>query len=158
MEYSIFNEFSAKEPAESIRTARQWMEILLHTCKTGQALGFKQLRTREDFTQTRIADQYTIIDWLRDKTFIDKDLKSLLMGLIQSPCIGAEIDEEAYLLMTKICLADGKGENAEGLGAAYLTGTLSISFPSHARWENTEICLDYTFQTENGKPDTKTKG
>ncbi|MDM8550939.1 hypothetical protein QUF72_12705 [Desulfobacterales bacterium HSG2] len=98
MDYTIFNELSAKAPAENLYTARQWMKTLLQTCSAAKELGFKQLRTREDFTQTRIADQYTIIDWLSDKTCIDKDLKNLLMGLIQSPCIGPEIDEEAYRL------------------------------------------------------------
>lgn len=137
MDYSIFNELSAREPAENIHTAREWMEVLLQTCTATKKLGFKQLRTREDFTQMRIADQYTITDWLTDKACIDKDLKNLLMGLIQSPCIGPEIDEEAYLLMEKICLKEG--EDAEGLGVAYLTGTLSVSFASHARWERTGL-------------------
>lgn len=157
MDYSIFNELSAKEPAENIHAAREWIKILLETCKAAKTLGFNHLRVREDFTQILIADQYTITDWLTDKTCIDRDLKTLLMGLIQSPCIGSEIDEEAYVLMEKICLANGECEDAEGLGVAYLTGTLSVSFASHARWEETEIPLIYTFQTENGKSDTKTK-
>ncbi len=157
MDYSIFNELSAKEPAENVHTAREWMKILLETCKTAKELGFRQLKTREDFTQTLIADQYAIYDWLADKTCVDSSLKILLRGLIQSPCIGSEIDEEAYLLMKKICIDNGEGEDAEGLGVAYLTETLSVSFASHSRWEQTEIPLIYTFQTENGKSDTKTK-
>lgn len=157
MDYTVFNELSAKAPAENIYKARERMEILLQTCKAANKLGFGQLRTREDFTQILIAEQYTITDWLTDKTCVDKNLKTLLMGLIQSPCIGSEIDEEAYLLMEKICLADGECRDAEGLGVAYLTGTLAISFNSHARWERTEIPLIYTFQIENGKPDTNTR-
>ncbi|MDM8522448.1 hypothetical protein QUF80_03675 [Desulfococcaceae bacterium HSG8] len=59
--------------------------------------------------------------------------------------------------MKAICLENGDAEEAEGLGIAYLTGTLSVSFDSHDRWTRTEIPLVYTFQIENGKPHADTK-
>ncbi len=158
MEYSIFNELSAKEPAKDIHIANQWMNMLIETCKAASITGFKQLRTSDDFIQTFIAHEYTIFDWLNDDTCIDRRLKILLMGLLRSPCIeDGIIDEEAYLLMEKICIANGESEEVEGMGIAYLTGTLSISFNSHKRWDRTEIPLVYTFLIENGKPGTHTK-
>lgn len=155
MEY-IFNELSAINPAKDKAQAIAWMQTLLKTCKAAKKIGFNQLRVRDDFTQQAISTNYTILNWLRDAN-IDVDSKNLLLGLIQSPPIGKDIQEEKFIYMEKIILADNIEneieQEAEGLGVAYLTyknGTLSVSFDSDLKWDKTEISLIYRFD-KNGK-------
>jgi uncharacterized protein YqfB (UPF0267 family) len=150
MEY-IFNELSANNPAKNKVQAIEWMQTLLKTCKVANKLGFIQLRVIDDFYQTVISKDYTILDWLSHDA--DFDSKAFLLSLLQSPCIGREIQEEKFIYMEKTILADnseGKIEQeAEGLGVAYLTnkkGTLSISFASDSKWDKTEISLVYCFE------------
>ncbi|TGO03189.1 hypothetical protein PN36_11160 [Candidatus Thiomargarita nelsonii] len=101
-----------------------------------------------------ISTNYTILNWLRDA---DVDSKTLLLGLIQSPPIGKEIQEEKFIYMEKIILADNAEneieQEAEGLGVAYLSnknGTLSVSLDSDSKWDKTEILLIFRFE-QNGK-------
>ncbi|WP_069471691.1 hypothetical protein [Candidatus Marithrix sp. Canyon 246] len=151
MEY-IFNELSAINPAKDKAQAMAWMQTLLKTCKVAKKLGFSQLRVRDDFTQQAISTNYSILNWLRDAN-VDVDSKNLLLGLIQSPPIGKEIQEQKFLYMEKLILADKIEQKAEGLGVAYLTyknGTLSVSFDSDSKWDKTEISLIYRFD-KNGK-------
>jgi hypothetical protein len=157
MEY-IFNELSAKSPANDKAQAMAWMQRLLKTCKAANQLGFSQLRVRDDFTLTTISMNYTILDWLRET---DHESQTLLLTLIQSPPIGKEIQEEKFIYMEKIILADNAEneieQEAEGLGVAYLTnknGTLSVSLDSDYKWNKTEISLIYRFKKE-GKSDEK---
>ena len=150
MEY-LFNELSATNPAKDKAQAMAWMQTLLKTCKAANQLGFTQLRVRHDFTQTTISTNYTILDWLRDADF---DSKAQLMGIIQSPPIGQEIQEEKFIYMEKMVLTNHKENKivpAEGLGVAYLTnqnGTLVVSFDSDSKWDKTEISLIYRFPKE----------
>jgi hypothetical protein len=97
MEY-IFNELSATNPAKDKAQAMAWMQTLLKTCKAANKLGFTQLRAIDDFYQIVISTDYTILDWLRDADF---DSKAQLMGIIQSPPIGEEIQEEKFIYMEK---------------------------------------------------------
>ncbi len=151
MEY-LFNELSATNPAEDKAQAMAWMQTLLKTCKAAHKLGFTQLRVRHDFLQTTISRNYTILDWLRETDF---DSQALLMGIRQSPPIGKEIQEEKYIYMEQIVLANDEEnqmeQEAEGLGVAYLTnqnGTLAVSFDSDFKWDKTEIALIYRFLKE----------
>jgi hypothetical protein len=150
MEY-IFNELSARSPANEKAQAMAWMQTLLKTCKAANQLGFSQLKVRNDFTQMTISTGYTILDWLRDT---DHESQTLLLTLIQSPPIGKEIQEEKFIYMEKIFLLSNGNEieqEAEGLGIAYLTnqnGTLAISFNSGSEWDKTEISLIYRFERD----------
>ncbi|MDM8567857.1 hypothetical protein QUF74_19690 [Candidatus Halobeggiatoa sp. HSG11] len=151
MEY-IFNELSAVNLAKNKTQAMVWMQTLLKTCKAAEKLGFSQLRVKNDFTQIIISTNYTILDWLHDT---DRESQTILLTLIQSPLIGQEIQEEKFIYMEKVLLAnDVKNEieqEAEGLGIAYLTnknGTLSISFDSDSKWNDTEISLIYCFEKD----------
>ena len=149
MEY-IFNELSANNPAKDKTQAMVWMQTLLKTCKVANKLGFTQLRARDDFTQLEISANYTILDWLLHDA--DFDSQTFLRSLLQSPCIGKEIQEEKYYLSKEIILTENEIEQeAEGLRVAYLTnqnGTLSVSFDSDSKWDKTEISLIYRFDKE----------
>jgi len=152
MEY-LFNELSVAHPAKDKAQAMAWMQTLLKTCKAANKLGFTQLRVRYDFIQTILSTNYTILDWLRE---VDSDSKAQLMGIIQSPPIGQEIQEEKFIYMEKMLLANQEVDEieleAEGLGIAYLTnekGTLAISFDSDSKWDKTEILLIYHFKQED---------
>jgi hypothetical protein len=147
----VFNELSAMQPAENKRKAMEWMETLLNSCRDANVLCTKPLRLRVsyEFRQTQIAENYTIENWLSDKT-VKKRWTSLLLALIDSPRIGKKIQEEKYIFTKNFeykeddtILAQG---NDLGLGIAYLTGeqekdSLAISFNSHPRWDKTEVSL-----------------
>lgn len=147
----IFNELSAMLPAENKIKAMEWMETLLNSCRDANVLCTKPLRLRVsyEFRETLIAENYTIEDWLRDKTVKNK-WRVLLLTIIDSPRIGKKIQEEKYIVTKKFEYKEndtilGKGDDL-GLGIAYLTGehgkgTLAISFNSHPRWDKTEIPL-----------------
>jgi len=152
MEY-IFNELSANNPAKDKTQAMVWMQTLVKTCIIANKLGFTQLRAINDFYQIAISKNYTISDWLSYDA--DFDSQMFLRGLLQSPCIGKEIQEEKFIYMEKILLADNAEneieQEVEGLGVAYLSnknGTLAISFDSGSEWDKTEISLIYRFERE----------
>jgi len=147
----IFNELSAMQPAETKKKAMEWMETLLNTCRDANVLCTKPLRLRVsyDFRNIWIAENYTIEDWINDKT-VKKKWKDLLLTIVDSPRIGKKIQDEKYIFTQKFEYKEndtlfGKGDDL-GLGIAYLTGeegkgTLAISFNSHSRWDKTEIPL-----------------
>ncbi len=148
----IFNELSTRPPAKDKSQAREWMITLLHTCKEVNKLCTKmmKLRVNDNFQQLAITDSYTIKDWLFDKV-TERNSRSLLLRIMDSPCIGKKIQEREYILMKQIIFKDAEVElKTEGLGIAYLTGengSLSMSFNSHPQWDRHLIPLLYF---ENG--------
>jgi|GEM_PF-1326545 len=152
----IFNELSVQPPAKDKLQAREWMTTLLHTCKEVNKLCTKGMRLRvtDNFQQVAITDSYTIRDWLFDK-ITERNSRSLLLRIMDSPCIGKKIQEREYILMKQIIFKDAEVElETEGLGIAYLTGeegSLSISFNSHPNWDKSLIPLLY-FENSVSQP------
>jgi len=137
----IFNELSAQPPAKDKSQAREWMTSLLHTCKEVEKFCTNRmtLRVSENFQQLAITDSYIIRDWLVDKV-TERNSRSLLLRIMDSPYIGKKIQEREYILMKQIIFKDAEEVElkTEGLGIAYLTGeegSLSISFNSHPNWD-----------------------
>jgi hypothetical protein len=142
----IFNELSAIVPAQNKIDAATWMKVFLDTCRKLEAyliadnIRTKQLRVRvrEDFLLIQLSTNYTIQDWLLDSN-VNPDLKSLLLGLRQSPCIEGEFQEEKFIL-ENIYFENPK-QKPEGLVIAYLNKNLAISFDSDSKWDKSYISL-----------------
>jgi hypothetical protein len=142
----IFNELSATVPAENKFQAIGWIETFLDTCIKLEYLLVEdkiptrqlRVRVRDDFLLIQLSPNYTINDWLCDSN-VDFNLKTLLLGLRQSPCIDDEVQEERFIL--EHIYFEEPQQKPEGLVVAYLNGSLAISFDSHSKWDKTYIPL-----------------
>ena len=153
----VFNELSLHHKAGSKFEARELIKNLLRTCaaakKGANGSNFSRLRVNENFIQLHLFENYTIYDWLNDKS-ISPTLKTLLLGLKRYPFI-AEKDEDIknlfiqnYYYLNESEIKDLYEEAVEGLAVAFLYNTLSISFMTHNLWAKTEIELIEKIENE----------
>ncbi len=155
MDFYIFNELSIT-PFVNIYEARKGLEIFIRTCAKVRELGFQTLRLHESIEnpyQLQIAPNYMVSQWLKDSEVKD-DLKDNFRDIIfYPPLINDEepIAKEQNILSEFKIRVDDEIKMADGLGAAYLLGTLCISFLSHNLWDSNEIRnIEHWFLKENG--------
>ncbi len=146
----IFNELSLHHGATSRFEAQELMKNLLQTCKTVRASAnkraFNHLRVRNDFFELKLAQDYTINDWLKDNA-ISRTYKDLLLGLKRYPFIDQN-DENIENRFIQNCYFLNEydiealhGKAVEGLAVAFLYNTLAISFTTHQLWDKTQLKL-----------------
>ena len=144
----IFNELSLTHKADDKFNAQKLMENLLHTCKTARNTGdrnlFNRLRVAADFTQWLLSENYTINDWLNDRT-TNRKYKELFLGFKRFPYIDENDEnvENAYVGNYYFLYSPDSKElhlkESEGLAVAFLYNTISVSLETHRVWDGNII-------------------
>lgn len=146
----VLNEISVRSPASDIQTAQQWMSNLLRTIIAATKQGVNRvLRTHRDFRDTILAPGYPLAKWRNDRN-VDIEERRYFRNLItKSPFLvdlhGSEIKENFLLYEFS-----HEGDEAEGLGHAYLLEALAISVRSECRWEFSRLELEAKQLDEDG--------
>ncbi len=151
-----------KAPFSSVEQAKNELEYFINTCMKANSLGFKMLHLHQnigkDFYQLQIAPNYTMCQWLQSSG-IKKELKSRFRSITtRTPLINDEepIAKERNTLSEFKIRVDDEIKMADGLGAAYLLGTLCVSFLSHDLWGTDEINnIKHWYLTEAGNEITE---
>jgi hypothetical protein len=144
----MFNELSINPLAADKNTANARMCAFAETVAAAQQAGFRQIRSHFDKGTILLLDDYTLHDWVYDKTVPTqyRMYQENLYDKIQPPFINEkDVEIEDRFSGSSFYLAenpDGVDKQAcLGLAAAYLYDTLSISFQSDAKWTKNNISI-----------------
>lgn len=142
----FFNELSVKE-ANTKDTALKWMVTLVKTYKRATDLGFKQLKTTANFLNLTIAPNYSFREWLFDKS-IDRDTQRLFLTKVSKSPFIETLSAEKNGDTQRLHESKYKGNNAAGLGAAYLFDSLALSLDNSDEWDTHIIHIDITVYSD----------
>lgn len=143
----MFNELSLEPVSankfEAIEKAKQFAL----TFSAGRKKGFQRIRAVYHYSEIKLSQDYSIQDFLFDKTLPHKDykdLKDLLFGNINQPFIKEEDEavEENYILSNINYHQNGSEHDCLGLAAAYLYDVPAISLNSSNEWQNNQININ----------------
>jgi hypothetical protein len=152
----VLNELSLRSAANDIKMAKQRMSELILTAREAAELGVKPIiRTHQEFYNTVLADNYSLSNWLVDKTVNRDDIRFILTAA-KTPYLADIQDSD---IENKNILSDFlyEGEKSEGLGIAYLLESLALSINSDQKWELNSILLEYSWlEDDNLNLDTVT--
>jgi hypothetical protein len=149
----LFNELSVEPLCANRYKANDRMTQFAETVSIARKKGFKRIRSHYDSNQIRLAENYSLYDWLQNKN-VPRIYRELLYGMIRRPFI-KENDKaiEAQYVEANFYFEDKENNMAKtecvGLAAAYLYETLSISFSSSAVWD--QLTLSILIE-KGGKP------
>jgi hypothetical protein len=138
----MFNELSIVSATDKY-AAKSKVALFADAVNAARKQGFKHIRSYCDATLIRLAEDYTLFDWLNDKT-VPKDYRDYLYGMIVLPFIkedDTEIEQqyvEANYYFEDKDAGISKTE-CVGLASAYLYGTLSISLSTLPVWEQYKL-------------------
>lgn len=145
----IFNELSLHPLAPSRDVAKERVKIFLETIQEAVKQGVsRQLRTQEAFKEALLADGYSWRCWLSDGK-VPKELHQYFLSLAtRSPYLDGLLNEQDRETGYEFFFAD---QPAEGLGVAFLTGNLSLSLSSDAKWAESLLELEIKELQEEGE-------
>jgi hypothetical protein len=143
MDYYIFNELST--PFATKLEAKTGLKTFIRACIKVGELGLQTLRLPEtighNLYNLRVAPNYLISQWLQEPE-VGEDLADLKDKfreiatysplLTDEEPIAKEFSSRSEFRIT----LENDTKLAEGLGAAYLLGTLGLSFSSHLTWSS----------------------
>ena len=132
----IFNELSLQPLIKNEHTANWLVENLIKTYSQAKSRGFKKIRFHEVFEEIVLFEGYTFSDWLNNTT--NRTLKDLLLAAKVYPFIIEEDDwAENEYLERRYFFENEFIEKTEpqGLAAAIIYETLSISLATHDYWK-----------------------
>ncbi|GHT93483.1 hypothetical protein FACS1894140_6560 [Spirochaetia bacterium] len=141
----MFNELSNRPLADNKYKANEAMVLFSQTVKEAGKYKFNHVRSPYSVNEIYLMDEYTIYDWMIDKT-MSKTNRDYLFGKISPPFI----DENDVLIEEEYLKAEyyfeGRNNGIEkvkcyGLAAAYLYDTLSISLPISNGWMRNNISI-----------------
>ncbi len=136
----IFNELSMNPPVADKFQATQKMQQFAQTVAAARKKGFRQIRSDCATNEIRLTEQYSVYDWIHDKT-IAREQRQLLHGMIVKPFIKEEDDAiEAQYVEADYFFKTEK-MRCYGLASAYLYETLTISLAFAPIWEKHELEL-----------------
>ena len=136
--FLVFNELSIRpNPDDTIYTARELMERFTTVIKHCRANKVKPLKAKENFQEMPLARDYTVADWLQDRS-VDRDRQRLLRSSITALHPLPEPNEEKRQAME----FQYNGKIAEGLGGAWLLDSLAVSLATGPEWEALELPLE----------------
>ncbi len=139
--FYILNDISST-PVSTQAEAVCVMETFVNTCVKIQGIGFKNIRHKhKSIKNIALTNQYTVNDWLNDKTVPRTQKDFLLTQLkIVSPHIDSK-DISTHQDYEDKCFVY-KGEKTEALGIAYLYNTLVVSFLTDEKWDTPTLKVD----------------
>jgi hypothetical protein len=137
----VLNELSLRTPASDIQTARLWMSDLINIMRQSITQGVKRvLRTPSGFHHMLLAPDYPLARW-RNDDYVDREVRRYFSSLsTKAPFLTDLQDPE---IENNILLSDfhHEGEQAQGLGVAFLLEALALSVRSALRWERSHLEL-----------------
>lgn len=137
----VFNELSTIPPATDIYKARIWMSNFTDLMINATARGVKRiLRTREDFYSILLAPEYSIAYWYNDNS-VDKEQKRFFYSISTKIPLLAGLENTEYADFERLSDFTFEGENAPGLGIAYLIEALAISILSSEKWNKSNLII-----------------
>jgi hypothetical protein len=150
----LFNELSVEPLCADLYKANDRMKQFAETVSTARRKGFKLIRLPYDSNQIRLAENYSLYNWLRDKN-VPKNYKDMFFDMITRPFIkdGDETIETKYVEANYYFENKNKDNDIAkteclGLASAYLYETLSISFSSLV-WD--KLTLSIIIEKEGGQ-------
>jgi hypothetical protein len=147
----ILNELSFGMVAEDVRSARERMTGLVETIRMCVQCGTSRaLRTKPDINEVELAAGYNIARW-RNDDLVDRDLRRYFGSLTaKAPLLAADLNMEQLraLAVSEIRI---DGEVAEGLGFAWLMGTLAVSIRSDVRWDADLLAIRVIALNDDGE-------
>ncbi|MFB2917609.1 hypothetical protein [Aerosakkonema funiforme] len=144
----VFNELSLLTPAADIPTARKLMSDFINTVRTATTQGVKRvIRTQSDLNNMLLAPSYPLSRWRNDNE-VQLEERSFFRTLITKEFL---IDITDPDIENSINLSDFKhqGEQASGLGHAFLLDALAMSVKSEPRWDCSRLELEVTRLDDN---------
>lgn len=116
----------------------QFVRLFVKRCVLLKSLGFKELRSHQYPLNVELAPGMLLATWVKDREHGDRDLKSKFKNLsLNSPLFHSqEINWQEAHAWSKFSY---DGVDAMGLGAAYLAGSLTVSFPTKPEWSDAAI-------------------
>lgn len=154
----IFNEVSACVPAATVREGCRRMNELVRAVATmmdGSSATLLNIKGH-DIWSAKLADEYTVSDWL---SAAESDFRKLLIGLTSKIEDLDDADEclrdrfyESEFALTQVG-GGSAAENAEvlGLGAAFIFSGIGLSIGSEDQWKQTQIRLQHRWLDESCK-------
>jgi len=135
----ILNELSL-QPAPSVVMARQWMTGFIETVRA--AISFRVsrvIRTQNGILDLALAENYPLRRWLNDSQ-VDREAQRYVRTLTtKAPFWDGLPELHARVLEHEFRYA---GQEALGLGAAYLLEALAMSLLSEQRWDTPRLPLN----------------
>lgn len=139
----MYNELSVDALSANRYAANDKMKLFSETVAEARRRGFRNIRSYHDSHQIQLTADYTLYDWLNNGD-VSKELRDNMYGMLILPFIRDE-DEQ---VMAGYVDADHYFEDAangiaktkcQGLAAAHLYETLSVSLQSSAAWTKNEL-------------------
>lgn len=144
----VLNELSLRHPAPDIPTARKWMSELIGTIRAVKKHSAQSvsLRTQYDFYLTSIAPDYPLRRWLNDKDVDEVERRFIKTLVTKSPFSNDVVNPDIQELESNQSNYEYRceGQQAIGLGVAYLLNALPVSLLSHECWDCNRLTLEVT--------------
>lgn len=144
----VLNELSLRTPAADIQTARQLMSGLISTVRVATTSGVKRvLRTHSDLNTIELAPGYPVARWRNDNA-VDREERSFFRTLTAKAPFWTDVAQE---IKNDFDLSQVRhqGEQAIGLGFAWVSDVLAVSLLSSSRWDCSRLELEVTQVDEN---------
>lgn len=139
----VLNELSLT-PATDISTARQWMSNLISTLSeaTANHRVKRVLRTQNDINTVELAPDYPVARWRNDRD-VDREERRFLTAMTTKAPFWSDVAEE---IKNDFDLSQvwHEGEQAKGLGFAWVSDALAVSLFSEERWNYSRLELAVT--------------
>jgi hypothetical protein len=139
-----FNELSVLPAASDKFAARRIMVVFAETAGAARRRNIKSIKTDLYAGDITLCPGYSMRDWLLiDASKSDRTYRDFLIGMIRPPFIPEE-KEDVYL-SAAYYFEDQENHiektECQGLAAAYISDTLSISFQNGPAWSKPELTI-----------------
>ena len=139
----LFNEISIISPSTDRYAANEKMKVFSETVAAARLLGFRNIRSHNDSHQIKLAEDYSLYNWLISKD-IPEVYRNNLYGMLILPFINEEDDDiEAQYVESNYFFEDIDNGITKteclGLASAYLYETISISLQSSNAWTKNSL-------------------
>jgi hypothetical protein len=141
----LFNELSIAVPYADKYLAKDIMKQFVEAVKAARPKGFRKIRSHYGSNQIKLADNYSLYDWLNDKN-VPEEYRNTLYGMITLPFIKKEDEEIEDQYIEANYYFESKEDFIEktaclGLASAYLYETLCISLSTKPVWNKYKLSI-----------------
>ena len=123
--------------------AREVMSIFINTLSTAVNSGVTTLRTQIDIYSIVLAPSYPVANWVNDAN-IDEDERIFLLTLETERPLLANLTDPKIKNQIDLFECQHNGNDANGLGIAYLLEALPVSLISDLQWDCSSLTLEIT--------------
>lgn len=132
------NELSLTGLPQQAYNLEMYVRLFVKRCILLKHLGFKELRSHEYPLNMQLAPGILLATWVKDRLTGDREIKARFKNLaLNSPLF--HDSEQQWQMAYEWGRFRFKGSTAQGMGAAYLSKSIVISFPTHKDWMGSEI-------------------